>query len=66
MINRTPKIVRLTIDPDEHLVQVPAPLGKQPMMYALFPDLRGEHRTEPVPPEPDGFMANINVMFPLT
>ena len=36
------------------------------MMNALFPDLRGEHRTEPVPPEPDGFMANINVMFPLT
>ncbi len=25
-----------------------------------LPDLRGEHRTEPVPPEPHGFVANID------
>ncbi len=29
-------------------------------MNASFPDFRGEHRTEPVPPEPHGFMANID------
>ena len=28
VINRTPQVVRLAIDPDEHLVQVPSPLGK--------------------------------------
>ncbi len=30
------------------------------MMNAPLPDLRGEHRTEPVPPEPNGFMADID------
>jgi hypothetical protein len=39
--------MRLAIDPDEHLVEMPAPLRKRPMMDASFPDLAGEHRTEP-------------------
>ena len=30
------------------------------MMNALFPDLRGEHRTEPVPPETYCLMADID------
>jgi hypothetical protein len=30
------------------------------MMYAPLPDFRGEHGTEPVPPEPHSFVANIN------
>ncbi|MEE8151515.1 MAG: hypothetical protein V3T76_00585, partial [candidate division NC10 bacterium] len=30
---------------------IPAPLRKQPMMNAPFPDLAGEQRTEPVPPD---------------
>ena len=38
MIYRTPEIMRLSIDPDEHLVQVPAPLRKRPMMKASLPD----------------------------
>ncbi len=29
-------------------------------MDASFSDLRGEHRTEPVPPEPYRLMANID------
>ncbi len=38
VINRTPQIVRLAIDPDEHLVEVPSPLGKALMMLnALLP-----------------------------
>ena len=32
-------------------------------MNAAFPYLRGEHRTEPVPPEPHRFMANIDAPF---
>ncbi len=63
MINRAPKIVRLAIDPDEYLVEVPAPLRKRSMMNASFPDLRGEHRTEPVPPEPDRLVADIDATF---
>ncbi len=30
------------------------------MMNAPLPDLRGEHRTKPVPPKPHGFMADID------
>jgi hypothetical protein len=30
------------------------------MMYAPIPDLRGEHGTESVPPEPHSFVANID------
>ncbi len=30
------------------------------MMNASLPDLRGEHRTEPIPPEPHRLMANID------
>ncbi len=30
------------------------------MMNAPLSDLRGEHRTEPVPPEPHGFGADID------
>ena len=60
VIHRTPEIMRLAIDPDEHFVEVPAPLRKRPVMNASFPDLAGEHRTETVPPEPYRLMANID------
>jgi hypothetical protein len=33
------------------------------MMNASFPDLRREHRTEPIPPEPNRLMANIDATF---
>jgi hypothetical protein len=29
-------------------------------MNPPFPDLRGEHRSEPVPPEPDRLVANVD------
>ena len=33
------------------------------MMNASFPDLRGEHRTEAVPPVPDRLVADIDATF---
>jgi hypothetical protein len=30
------------------------------MIYAPLPNLRGAHGTEPVPPEPHSFVANID------
>ena len=60
MIYRTPEIMRLSIDPDEYLVQVPAPLRKRPMMKVSFPDLVGEHRTEPIPPVPNRLVADVD------
>jgi hypothetical protein len=61
VINRTPEIMRLSIDPDKHLIQVPTPLRKRPMMKASFPDLRGEHRTEATSPEPYRLVADVDV-----
>jgi hypothetical protein len=52
--------MRLSIDPDEHLVQVPTPVRKRPMMKASFPDLVREHRTETVPPEPHCLVADVD------
>jgi hypothetical protein len=52
VIYRTPEIMRLSIDPDEYLVQVPTPVRIRPMMMASFPDRGRKHRTEPVPPVP--------------
>ncbi len=63
MINGPPQVVRFAVDPDEHLIQVLTPLGKRPMMNPSFPDLRGKHRTEPVPPEPDRLVADIDATF---
>jgi hypothetical protein len=61
VFNRTPQVVRLAIVPDEHLVEVPSPLEKALMMLnALLPYLSGKDGTEPVPPKPHGFMANID------
>jgi len=60
MIDGAPEIMRFTVDPHKHFVEMPSPLRIQSMMNALFPDLRGEHRTEPVPLESHSFVADIN------
>jgi len=52
--------MRLSIDRDEDLVQVPAPVRKRPMMKASLPDLVGEHRTEAIPPEPYRLVADVD------
>lgn len=61
VIDSAPEVVGDTVDLHEHLVEVPLPLrpSAQPAR-ALSPDLRGEHRPEPVPPVPDCFMAHLD------
>jgi len=57
----TPQIIHLPIDLHKDLVQVPAPLRRGPQSSrSLLPDLRGEHRTEPIPPEPHRLVADID------
>lgn len=61
MVDGPPKVFLLAVDPDEHLVQMPAPMGVGAhMLDPLAADLGGEHWTEPVPPEADGFMADVD------
>ncbi len=63
VINSPPQVVRFATNPDEHLIEVPAPLRKRPMMNALFPDRSREHGTEAVPPEPHRLVADIDTSF---
>ncbi len=61
VIHGAPKVVCRAVDPDEHLVQMPSPSRIASMLLnSPLPDLRGEHRTEPVPPEPHGLMADVD------
>ena len=48
------------VDLHEDFVQVPAPVRIGPLMNAAFPYFRGEHRTEPVPPEPHRLVAEMD------
>jgi hypothetical protein len=53
--------MRVAVDLHEDLVQVPAPLNRSPHpIHPFAPDLGGEHRTEPVPPEPGSFMTQVD------
>jgi len=53
--------VHLAVDLHVNLVEVPPPVCAAPhAVNALASDFRGEHGAEPVPPEPDGFVANVD------
>lgn len=50
-----------TIDPHKNLIQVPAPLNPVLMTgRSLLPDLGCENGPEPVPPETNGLMADVD------
>ena len=51
VINRTPQVMPLAVDLDEHFVKVSAPLPKSPYpIHPLAPDVRGKQQPEPVSP----------------
>jgi len=53
----------LAIDPHEHLVQMPAPTRILLLLNAPLSDLRCEHQTEPIPPEPHRLVADVYATF---
>jgi hypothetical protein len=61
MIDRSPEIDHLPVDPDVLLVEVPLPVSK-PAHSAdpLTPDVSSEKWPEAVPPLPHSLMANID------
>ena len=64
MIHSAPKIVSFSVDLHKHFVQVPLPVGiNSELLDTPFADFRGEYRTKPVPPEPNGFMADVDATF---
>lgn len=61
MVQSTPEIVSFTLDFDESFVQVPLPLRTLPhRLRTPFPDSVSEAGGDPVHPEPDAFMADID------
>ena len=49
-----------TSDLHKDFIQVPAPAAGSQGVDPLLPDLGGEHRSEPVPPEPHRLVANLD------
>jgi hypothetical protein len=61
VIHRAPEIAELAVDSHEHLIQTPPPLWVAAHLHDLsLADLSGEYRAEPVPPEPDGFVTDVD------
>ena len=61
MIYGSPQIMSLAIHLHKNLVYVPLPFREcTQLLHPLSSDLRSKHRTEPVPPVADSFMAHID------
>ena len=64
VIHSPPKIMSCSIDPHEHLVQVPLPVGiNSELLDTPFAEFGGEYRTKPIPPEPNRFVVDIDALF---
>ena len=60
VIYSAPEVVPLTIDLHEDLVEMPTPATRFHTPDPAFPDLGGKHRSEAMPPVPDGFVADVD------
>jgi hypothetical protein len=64
VIHGPPKIVRLTVNLHEYLVQVPLPVRICAHLTDSFPtDLSGKHRAKSVRQKPNPLMADVNAAF---
>lgn len=63
MVHGGPKVVHLTVDLHEHLVAVPPPLARSDAFDPALSDLGCRHRPEPMPPEPDRFVTDVDATF---
>ncbi len=63
MINGMPQIVHFPIDSNKHFVEVPAPVRIRVMMNPVLPNLGCKQRTEPVPPELNRLVAEVDATF---
>src|SRR5260370_31068887 len=61
MIDGAPEIAELAVDLHERLIQMPTPLRiAAHVRYPPLSDLGSKHWAEPVLPEPDGLMADVD------
>src|ERR1700722_17204063 len=61
LVDSAPQITGLAVDLHEHLIQMKTPLRIATHVRDPFlSDLGGEHRAKPVPPKPDGLVADVD------
>jgi hypothetical protein len=61
VVNGAPQVNHLAVELHVHLVQVPTPVPKASHSAdPLAANVSGEQRPEPVPPVPNGFVANVD------
>ena len=61
MVDRAPEVMLYSVDFDEDLIEMPLPLSDLPhVACSLLADLSGEVSPEPIDPEADAFMANVD------
>src|SRR5271165_4136081 len=61
MVDGAPEIAELAVDVHERLIQMPPPLRiAAHMRNAPLSDLGGEYGAKPVPPEPNGLVADVD------
>src|SRR5580692_2661395 len=61
MVDGAPEIKELAVDLHKGLIQMPAPLRiAAHVRDASLANLGDEHRAKPVPPEPDGLVADVD------
>ena len=65
VIDRAPKVVRLTVYFHEHFIQVPLPMFEvcAHRLTRFLTDLCGKQRTKAVPPKSNRFMADVDAAF---
>jgi hypothetical protein len=60
VIDSSPQVMRLAIDPHEHFVRVPLPLRIAPVLDTTLANLGSKHWTESIRPEPYRLMADVD------
>jgi hypothetical protein len=60
VVDGAPEIVPFPLDLLEDLVEMPPPMARSHAVDAALADLGGKYRPEPVPPEPDRLVANVD------
>ena len=61
VVDCPPETAELAVDLHKVLIQTPPPLDEAAhVRNPPLPDLRCEHRAKPVPPKPDGLMADVD------
>lgn len=61
MIDRSPQVDHLAVQLHVHLIQMPSPMAKAAHPAGtLLADIAGEHRPEPIPPQPHCLVADVD------